>query len=74
MITVTRNSELMVAGVEADDDGVDFVDMYVPDHALKALDMQVIDSGQILIPLDSVEDFVKQARKIGLEVEVVDAD
>lgn len=76
MITVTRNTELMVAGVEADygwDDEVEFVDSYTPDHLLKVVDLQAIDSGRIIIPTDAVDDFVEQAKKAGLEVEVVDA-
>ena len=68
MITVTRNSELMVAGVEVLDEGeeMDFVDSFTAEP------MEVVDSGRIIIPESAIGDFVEQARKIGLEVEIVD--
>ena len=69
MITVTHNTELMVAGVTGDGEAdIDFIDGYglVTDPAT----LHVQDSGYIIIAERDIDTLVATARKRGLDVEV----
>lgn len=64
-ITVTRNSELMVAQAQGEnDDGIEFLDGYMPEG-----DYTVVDSGRIIIPEGSIDDLLNAANEKGLSVE-----
>lgn len=66
-IDITRSGELMVAHVEAQTDaGAEFVDAYVPVDDVAGL--VVVDSGRIVIPDASLDEFVASAKQAGLEV------
>lgn len=61
-ITLTRDSELMLAHVQAHtDDGTDFVDAWMPDDANG--EYVVVDSGRIIIDEDSIAPFVEAATR-----------
>lgn len=63
-ITVTRNGELMVAGIQGENyDGCEFVDAWMP-----LGEMTVVDAGQIIVPEESVAAFIELARLDGFIV------
>lgn len=63
-ITVTRNGELMVAGIQGENyDGIEFVDAWMP-----VGEYTVVDSGHIIVPEEMVEAFIEHARLDGFIV------
>lgn len=59
-ITVTRNAELMVAGIQGENhDGIEFVDAWMP---AAEYEFTVADSGLIVVPEAAVADFIAAGR------------
>lgn len=65
-ITVTRNGELMVAGIQGENyDGIEFVDGWMPPAGVE---YTVADAGHIVVPEDAVAGFIKAAKTDGFIV------
>lgn len=69
-LTITTDSELMVAHIEAQtDDATEFVDAYLP--AGNPDRMTVVDSGRIVLDTGGAIAFVAEAKQRGLTIEKV---
>lgn len=63
-LTITRNAELMVAGVDAETDrGIDFVDAWLPQEDAE---YTVVDSGRLVIHEALLPELREAARRAGL--------
>jgi hypothetical protein len=66
-LTITRDGELMVAGVQGETArGIDFVDAYVDEQLV------VADSGHVVLPESRIAGLVEQARELGVTYDEVD--